>query len=150
MRIETRDFGLLDVESEHVIHFNRGIIAFESIKDYVLLDYDFTEESPIMCLQSMDGEVAFTVIDPFYFWNDYRPVLTAADYKQLGVKSDKVLRFLVMAAVGADFRDTVVNLRSPVVINMLNHQAAQIVLDDDRYPLRYRLFSENEDVKNGC
>lgn len=144
MRIETKDFGVLDVEPEHFIHFAQGVIAFENIKDYILLSYDIAEEdSPIMCLQSVDGQVSFTVVDPFCFLKEYNPLLEKEDYDCIGAVDDKELRFLVMAAVGDDFRDTVVNLRSPVVVNLTNRQAGQFILKDDHYPLRYHLFDED-------
>ena len=148
MRMETRDFGTIEIQPEHIIHFPQGMVAFEDIKEYVLLNYDFAEDdSPIKCLQSVDGKVAFTVIDPFCFWPDYRPEISEADKKMLGVAHDEQLRFLVMAVVSKNFQDTMVNLRSPIAINLANRQAAQLILDDDRYPMRYRLFAEHEDVK---
>lgn len=148
MRIETKDFGVIEIEPEHIIHFPQGIVAFEDVKDYVLLNYDFAEDnSPIKCLQSVNGQVSFTVIDPFCFFADYSPVLADADKKTLSVDDEGQLRFLVMAVVGKDFRDTVVNLRSPIAINPANRQALQLILDDGHYPIRYHLFAEQEDVK---
>lgn len=148
MRIETKDFGAIEIEPEHIIHFSQGIVAFEDVQDYVLLNYDFAEDnSPIKCLQSVDGKVSFTVVDPFCFLADYQPVLTDADKKSLAVTDQAQLRFLVMAVVGKDFHDTVVNLRSPIAINPANRQALQLILDDTHYPLRYQLFAEQEDVK---
>ena len=146
MQIMTKDFGELEISQDSIITFPKGIMAFEEIKDYVLLNYELDiENSPIKCLQSISGNVSFTVVDPFCFLPDYAPVLNKADKKLLAVDDDKDLRFLVIAVIGETMAETVVNLRSPIVINTVNRRAMQVILEGDQYPLKYHLFVTDVD-----
>lgn len=146
MRIVTKDFGEIEVPPESIITFPNGLFAFEQWKEFVLLNYDFAgEDSPIKCLQSSDGDISFTVVDPFYFLPDYRPNIKPPDLNCIdGKADDQKLRYLVIAVVGNNFKDTVVNLRSPIVVNTANRKAAQVILEGDEYPLKYRLFAIDE------
>lgn len=149
MRIQTKDFGELEIKAENIITFPQGIKAFEDIKDYVLLNYDFSlDDSPIKCLQSLSGQVSFTVVDPFCFLPEYNPVLNSKDKAIIGAADEKKLRYLVIAIVGDSIENTVVNMRSPIVINLANNQAMQVILEGEHYPLQYRLFAKDGDEES--
>lgn len=38
MKIETRDFGVLEIEEEHVIQFSQPIFGFEEYRRFVLVN----------------------------------------------------------------------------------------------------------------
>lgn len=145
MRIQTTDFGELEVQEENIIDFPRGLFGFEQIKQYVLLHYD-AEESPIMCLQSVSGEVSFTVVDPFCFVAGYAPAVGAEEQAYLAAEDPGQLRYLAIAIIGAEMEQTVVNLKSPIVLNPTNHRGMQVILTEGDYAQRYPLFP-GEDVK---
>lgn len=146
MLIQTTDFGQLEVSEENVLFFPKGLFGFEQINRYVLLHYDLKEESPIMCLQSIGGEVSFTVVDPFYFLPGYAPVVNAEELAVLKVQDSSQLRFLAVAVIGDSMDQTVMNLKSPVALNPGNHLGMQIILSEGDYAQRHPLFL-SEDVK---
>lgn len=145
MKIQTTDFGELEVDEENIIDFPRGLFGFEQIKRYVLLHYD-AEEGPIMCLQSVSGEVSFTVVDPFCFVMGYTPAVGAEELTFLEAKEPGELRYLVIAIIGAEMEQTVINLKSPIVLNPANLRGMQVILTEGDYAQRYPLFP-SEDVK---
>lgn len=143
--IQTTDFGQLEITEESILFFPKGLFGFEQINQYVLLHYDLKGDSPIMCLQSIGGEVSFTVVDPFYFVPEYTPTLSAEELKMLQVQDRSQLRFLAVAVIGDSLEKTVMNLKSPVVLNPANHLGMQIILTEGDYAQRHPLFS-SEDV----
>ena len=49
----------------------------------------------------------------------------------------------MITVVGDSVKDSTVNLKSPVFLNPVTHQAAQIMLESD-YPVRYPIMKARE------
>lgn len=129
------------------IHFPEGLYGFESVKDYVLLQED--DAGTIWCLQAANGPIpSFIVLDPFLAAADYRPEIPRGDYEALGSPAEGDLCFLVIAVIAEKPEDTVVNLKSPLVINAKTRTGKQIILEDSGYPVRRRLFTGRETDRN--
>lgn len=136
------EFGELEIKQEDIIHFEEGLYGFETTHDYVLINHD--EQGIIMTMQTINGEIPqFIVLDPFAVINNYNPKVLKDDLHNLGVKSSEDLKFLVIAVVKEDFRDTVVNLKSPITINPKNNKASQVILENDDYSMRYPIFNQD-------
>jgi len=122
-----------------ILLFDEGIYGFEDTKEYVLLQED--NEHTIWYLQAAHSEVpCLIVIDPYTIVDDYAPVIGKADLACLGNPDEEDLCFLVVAVLKEEFKESVVNLKSPIVINAKTKRAKQIILENDNYPIRYKLF----------
>jgi len=140
MIIETADFGKFEFEPQDILHFNSGLYGFENILEYVLINLD--EHGSLMCLHPAAGKVpSFIVMDPASIFGDYRPIVSFSDLKELGVQKAEELKYLVIAVVTEDYRNSVVNLKSPIAINPASRQARQIIIENSKYQVRYPLFS---------
>ncbi|MDR1858060.1 MAG: flagellar assembly protein FliW, partial [Treponema sp.] len=63
MKVATKAYGLIEVDERQKIVFPQGLLGFEGLKDYILLD---AERQPFYWLQSIDVEqVAFVLVSPF-------------------------------------------------------------------------------------
>ncbi len=141
MVIATRDFGELEINEKDILYFPKGILAFEHQTRYVLIHYPHEDIAP-MWLQSVDdSSLCFIVFDPFLYAHDYTPSIPVNDYAELGAESREDLRYLVISVIPDDMKNTTVNLKSPIIINIKNNRAIQSILDAD-YPVRYPLFTE--------
>ena len=60
----------------------------------------------------------------------------------LGVNDKTNLQVLCIARVPEDYKETTVNLKSPIVINMDTKKAAQVILPKN-YPYRQPIFKNN-------
>lgn len=126
-------------EEMAVIHFEDGIYGFEDVKDFVLLER--SSSKVIWSLRAADGNFpSLIVVDPFVVLQNYRPVLTPAERQSLGNPPDDELCFLAVAVIRQNLADSVVNLKSPIVINTRTRQAKQVIMENSDYPVRYRLF----------
>lgn len=139
MVIENKKIKDLKIDKKDVIHFNEGIPGFEDYRDYVLLQ---EQDVPfVMTLQSIDDEApSFVVIDPFAFVQNYNPKLSKKELKYFGTDNEEDLKFLLVTVIPKEMKDTVVNLKSPIIINAKTNNAKQIILENTEYPIRYRLF----------
>lgn len=139
MTIYTRDFGKLELDENEVVIFRAPIFGFEYLKRFVLL-VDDEAEGGLMWLQAVeDPEVCFILLDPQQVGLDYHPAVPEElrATLELGPEDEAAVR--LVAVVPGDFRNTTVNLKSPIVINPAKKLAGQVILEED-YPIRMPLF----------
>ena len=145
MKIKTRDFGEIIVNQEDVINFISGIFGFDDYKEYIILKD--APEDDIMFLQSLDNmDLSFVLIDPYAIFINYNPTLQEDDLYDLKSKNETELKYLVIAIITENIKESVVNLKSPIVINPKNRIAKQVILQNT-YPLRYNIVSTEEGNK---
>jgi flagellar assembly factor FliW len=139
MDIKTRDFGDLSIDSEALVHFRMTIYGFEEYSDFALLSDPDIGES-IVWLQSVQApNLCFILVDPKIAAENYEPKLNEETRKTLKAKGICEPAFWAIAVIPQEFSNSTVNLKSPVLIDLGNKSAAQIILDED-YPIRAPLM----------
>ena len=141
MLITTRDFGELEVNESDFIYFPKGIFAFEQQSRYVLIHYPDQDIAPMWLQCVDDSTLCFIVFDPFIYLQDYVPSISVADYSEVKAENKDDLRYLVISVIPDDPKETTINLKSPLIINIKNNCAIQSILEAD-YPVRFPLFSD--------
>ncbi|WPX07817.1 flagellar assembly protein FliW [Anaerocellum danielii] len=140
--VKSRVFGELEVSEENIIFFEEGIPAFENLKKFVIIKED---EGPFYWLQSVeDKDIAFVLINPFEIKPDYEFDIPDDVVKKLEIDSSQDVAVFCIVVIPEDVKQTRVNLKAPVIINVNKRKGMQYLLDDERYPIRYYLF-ENLD-----
>ena len=113
--------------------------GFPRYRDYALVPAD--AGGLLYWLQSVapDGP-RFLAVSAASFFPDYTPVLpvAACDELELADAAEAGLYCLVTVPDG-DPAAATVNLRAPLVVNPLTHQARQVVLTDGTHPIRQPL-----------
>ncbi len=139
MTVDTRDFGSIELNENAVVEFRAPIFGFDGLRRFVLLSDDKAGPG-LMWLQSLeDKEVCFILLDPMEIGIEYAPEISGETVELLQLDDAPIIR--VIAVVPQDFKDTTVNLKSPIVINKKNQWAAQTILEAE-YSIRMRLFDE--------
>ncbi|MGN0613884.1 MAG: flagellar assembly protein FliW [Porcipelethomonas sp.] len=141
MKIQTRDFGEVEITKNDIITFEEKIFGFEEYSNFIML-YDDELNGEYVWLQSTEEPgLCFIAANPALV-PDYKP-----DFKK---EAEKVLgkgtyEYWIMMVVTENIKDSTVNLKSPVIINLDTHKAMQLILEE-RFPVRYNLFQpEKED-----
>jgi flagellar assembly factor FliW len=141
MKLDTRQFGTLDFDANSVITFPAGLLGFEALHDFVVLDQP--EVAPLQWLQSVDDpQLAFTIVDPALVFADYQPVLTDEDRQALELPTAAPALVRVLVTVPSNPSEMTANLLGPLVINPERGKGRQVVLHDSEYPVRQRLLPE--------
>lgn len=143
MKIKTRDFGEIEIDESTIITIPDGIIGFESVKRYTLI-YPLGENTFPMWLQSVDSvEPCFVVYNPMQFYPDYRFEISDEEQAALKLDEDTPYSCLAVAIVPDDYKKTTINLRCPIVLNIRDNIAAQVMLED--YEFKYPVYASEED-----
>lgn len=144
MNIKTRDFGYIAVNEEDEITFTCGMYGFEEYKKYVILKD--SPEDDVMYLQSLENtDLSFVLIDPYAVATGFDPSVNEEDLKDLETVSESELKFLVIAIIKEEIKDSVVNLKSPIALNPKTRKAKQVILQNS-YPLRYNILQEGDSI----
>ena len=142
MKANTRIFGEIEIADDKIIRMEKGMIGFPSLNNFALI---FDEEkgqksTSIMWLQSMDDtDIAFPVMDPHTVKDDYRPNVNEEIVAPLVELKEDNTYVLVTVTVPKRVEDFSVNLKAPIVINMDNCKAVQLIVEDD-YPVKYKVY----------
>ena len=145
IKIETRDFGPIDVDEKDIYDFPNGLYAFEDNKQFALLS-PLGEDVFPMWLQSVDDPaLCFIVFNPVLIDGGFTIALADNERQLLGLSKDDNAAALVIAKVPADYKHTTVNMKSPIVINKENRRALQVILPLD-YPFRMPVYTSREVV----
>ncbi|MCP3921024.1 MAG: flagellar assembly protein FliW [Desulfobacterales bacterium] len=146
MRINTKQFGSVDINDELIIHMREGMPGFPDIKSFILLDSE--ETKPFYSYQSIeDPSLAFIIMDPFLFKPDYK-VDTKQLLKKMDWKEDEEITICVIInATHNDPRKMTANLVGPLIINAKKCEAAQMVIYDTDYSYKHAIFNDETDNK---
>lgn len=128
-------FGTVEYAEEDQILLPRGLPGFESVRTAIW--YTSPEYDPIkwFLLKDQNGAV-LPLIDPFLVTQNYEPVIPDPIEELLEVQSPEEVAVLCVATPKKDQPPTI-NLRSPIVINVVKHVAVQVILEDESWPIRY-------------
>jgi flagellar assembly factor FliW len=151
MTVDTKAYGMVEVDERQKITVADGLYGFEGLVDYLLMD---ARQRPFYWLQSLEvREVAFVLIDPTVIRPDYEADLDARDYEALGLDGPGDERFLQFAIVTIpeDRQDMTANLQGPVIINKESRQGRQCISRDERWHVRHNILEEMAATgKNAC
>lgn len=138
MQINTTYFGEIDIQNNQVIHFDEGLPGFEEKRNFVLLNnYDTEDPVPFMWLQSTEDEnLAFVVTIPFFMRPDYEFAIPSEVCEAIDLKTADQVGVYTICKIGGFVDAMSFNLRSPIIVNVENKKAVQLVLPDTRYTAR--------------
>ena len=140
MKVTTKAYGLIDVDESQKITFPQGLLGFESLKEYVLLD---AEREPFYWLQSIENEqVAFILINPFVFRQDYEVDIDNDILSTIGINEPKSALLFYIVTIPQDGTPMTANLQGPIVINYETKSGLQAVLLDPRWKTRHDIMAE--------
>jgi len=145
MEIMTRDFGKIEIVKSDIISFNSGLPGFENQKEFILLP--LAEDSPFIIMQSVeDPDIAFVTVEPGNLIQNYEFEISDKIENNLKIESMSNLLILNIITLKDDFKNSTVNLSAPIVINLEEKLGQQVILDDQRYQVRYKIFAAAEEV----
>lgn len=151
MIIKTRIFGEIEISEEKVITFANGIVGFPELQHFTLLhDEEKGTNAGIRFLQSIEEPgFAMPVMDPLIVKPDYDPRINDELLSGLGnINGDNIL-VLVTVTVPSDLTRMSVNLQGPIVINVEECKASQVIVDSGQYPVKFPIYDILQSGKAG-
>lgn len=133
--------GNIEYTEENIITFKKEIPGFDGLKKFILVDLE--EYEPFKLLHSLENEnIGFILISPFEVCKDYCVDLNDNTVKALEIKDAAEVILLTTVTLDSDPKKITTNLRAPIAINNSNKLGEQIILENDKYKIKYPLIKE--------
>ncbi|ABV33236.1 MULTISPECIES: flagellar assembly protein FliW [Pseudothermotoga] len=135
--------GEIDIRDEDILYFNEGIPGFTHLRKFALIPI---QNQPIQWLTSIeDPFVALPVVDPWLVCIDYSLTLTDEDIQDLDIKDKNDVGILSILTIPKGCPEkTTINLLAPIVINLKNRKAKQIIQENSSYSVKHLVKDEIE------
>lgn len=142
MKINTEKFGEIEVEDCRVFDFVLPVIGFDELSKFIILDPN--QDSLFKWLQSVeDGSLAFPIISVAALEYDYSVDLSDSVISALEIANPESLLVMNITSIPQDNpQGTTINLLAPLVFNLDNQKAGQIVLSGSGYDISYPMFKK--------
>lgn len=140
MVLTTKLFGEIDVDESKLIRFVNGIVGFPDLTDFLLI-HDSEGNGNIQWLQSVqEPAFAMPVMNPLVVKDDYNPMIEDELLVPLGIKDPLDFFVLVTVTVPKEIENMSVNLMAPIIISGQTRKANQIIVDQEGYPVKFRIY----------
>ena len=142
MEYVTKLFGKIDVDDSKVITFPEGLLGFPDMKRFALIfDSDNSDAKGLNFLASLD-EPAFVmpVVPAVAVKPDYSPQISAEVEKSIGELTEDNVLILVTMTLPSNITEMTVNLNAPIIINADTGKAAQSVVENEGYDIKYPIY----------
>lgn len=141
MVIKTSRFGQVELKSEDVLTFNEGLLGFQDLRHFVLLDDP--NDDIFAWLQSCElPSIAFPVLEPEIFGHKYSVTLNRTDLEALKLSATQTPAYLNIITIPDDATEMTANVKAPIVINLEQRIARQCVLQDNNLAIKEKIFTK--------
>ena len=143
MKISTVRFGEIEIEESRIFKFALPIIGFNELRDFVILDLN--KEGFFRWLQSVeDPALAFPIVSVFSLDVDYTIDLPDEVVQILKITNPDSLLVMNIASIPQDNpQGTTINLLAPIIFNLDEQLAGQVILSGSGYDISFPLFKTN-------
>lgn len=148
MIVKTARFGELVVAETDIVEFNPGLLGFEQLKRYILMD--IAQTADFKWLQSIDEpNLAFLLVDPFMVKKGFSVELNDDVASKLEIEEpEQVLVYTIVTVPPSGLKNATTNLVGPVIINWFKKKGKQIIFERDNNSIRYPLMRNDSRKQN--
>ncbi len=127
------------------VTLKKGILGFENLKEYELLD--IKNNNTLKEFNSIEENcIGFIVVSPFEIIEEYEIVLNQDIIENLEVESPNDILIFNIITLGLTLKESTVNMKAPIVINVKNNYGMQVILEEEKYSIRHPLLRGDD----GC
>lgn len=138
--LDTKQFGVIQVDERDVIDFPEGLPGFEACHKFTLLGRE-EGSNPFFWLQGVDmPNVSMVVMDPFAIYDDYSVDVADEELATLGIRDPERILTLCVVVIPEDVKQMRANLKAPILVNLENNIGKQVMQHNDALPIRFFLL----------
>lgn len=142
MKIKTERFGEIEINDERIFDFTLPIIGFDNFKKFVIVDIN--KENIFKWLQSVDDPaLAFPIVSVFSMNIDYSIDVPDNVVELLKITNVESVLVMNIASIPQENpQGTTLNLLAPIIFNLENQLAGQVILSGSGYDISFPLFKK--------
>ena len=141
MVVQTGRFGQIEISTDEIISIPSGILGFPEDQNFCLVDAG--DDTLILWLQSLTNpHLAFPLLEPRIFKGDYVVRLSGSELRELRLSTIKDASVFTILTIPSNLTEMTANLKAPVVINVKEKIAKQVVLQENDQPIKHPMFKE--------
>jgi flagellar assembly factor FliW len=145
--IHTKPFGEIEIDKKQIIDFPDGILGFDFVKKFVILDSD--ENSPFKWMQAFtEPDLAFIIIQPVYFRPDYELAVSQSDYEAVEAENADSLLVFAIVTIPPNPAEMTANLQGPIIINSKKKLGRQVISLSDKYSVKHKILDEMKKLES--
>jgi len=142
IKVNTKPFGEIEIDEVRIIDFPQGILGFDFIKKFVILDTE-DKGSPFKWMQAFEEkDLAFIIIRPLDFMEEYELVISQNDLDDVKSESIDGLITFSIVTIPENPKNMTANLQGPIIINPGKRIGKQAISLSDRYTVRHNILDE--------
>lgn len=138
--VASQALGPVEIDPAAAVRLVEPLAGFAECRSYALVAHvrDGGQSTTIQWLQALERPFhAFIVADPWNVFPDYAPEVSNADAEALSLTNQEDARLHVILTVTSE--GVTANLRAPLVVNVAERVAKQVVLLGDAYHTRHEV-----------
>ncbi|HLO66117.1 MAG TPA: flagellar assembly protein FliW [Holophaga sp.] len=140
-RIFPLEYPVLLPPDQDILRFEGGLIGFPTLKRFQLLEPP--DAYPLKFLHPVDREdIHFVAIDVAAIKPDYQVPLTDEEAQELAIEEPADALVLALVVIPPDPRHMTANLAGPILVNLKTRAGRQIVLNSEKYPLKFPVVGD--------
>ncbi len=137
MRVDVKPIGEIEILEEEIIHFPDGIIGFENLKNFAIINnHNFRPFCWLIALERTD--LAIPLVNPFLLMKEYQKKFPLELMNELKENNTQYEVFCVVSLQGSPGAATL-NLKGPILIDYFKKEGKQIILLADMLPVNFPL-----------
>jgi flagellar assembly factor FliW len=139
---DTTRFGTVGYTDADIVAFEAGLVGFPEHKRFLLLCHK--PDSPFRWLQSLDEpQLAFLITDPGNWVENYAPQIADDEVGPLGLaETTPRLVYVTVTIPSGQPEEMTLNLAGPIIVDLERRLAIQLVLQDETYTTKHRVFPQ--------
>lgn len=121
-----------------IVNFNEGLIGLPDFRQAALVK--LPNHEPFCWLASLtDPNMRFLVVEATEFFPDFAPLLSPAIQAQIEMELEHKPLVFATIKLASDWKQTTINLRAPIFLNLATMTGAQAVLTETDFRLDEKL-----------
>ncbi|WP_342566964.1 flagellar assembly protein FliW [Psychrobacillus sp. FSL K6-4046] len=146
MLIKTKFFGEIELNSEQLWHFPKGIPGFEDEREFALLPIE--GNTMFQVLQSTNvSEIALIVANPYTLVENYSFNIDEPTIELLDIKKEEDIFVLGVLSLKDPLETSTINLQAPIIFHLSKKMAKQMIINDQQFSVRHVIGSQPSLVK---
>ncbi|MCG7344355.1 flagellar assembly protein FliW [Sporosarcina sp. ACRSL] len=143
MIIQTKFHGEVNIQSEQLWNFPKGMPGFEDENEFILLPIEGNDMFQVL-QSSRTPSVAFIVTNPYTLVDDYSFDIDEPTIELLNIEKPEDVFVLGILTLKQPFETSTINLQAPLIFQLNNRKAKQMILNDNRFTTRYVIGQPKE------